>query len=464
METEDNTGVPPLDIRIVNERSLLKTVLFLWDQAWPAIEKFSSIEFHDEAFTDLENRALWRAMTRARADGAGPHMEDLFRRFLRDTEIRKRFRDPIWDDPDEAFRGFMGRMYANESIPIYRDPNACPRMLDGMMRMHNRERVRRLAMSVAGGNDTEDLSKALEELQASEGVRGGPKLVRAEAGLSEAGAAWHDDALPEEEAQGIRIPWGIFPRFDRHGAYIRDTDYAVLAGRTGRGKSTCALAIAMNAAQRFQRPVVYVSLEMPARQVWQKAVLSLAGVEDPKGSAFSPSDQALIDNAAAHLRARVPLVVVDTPPPNLFRLKSYMSTIAQEVHPILMVVDYLGLIQAKGEEYQRVTLVSQHMRAWAMSNTPLLMLHQLNRGGDDGRKVRPPRLRDLRGSGQIEQDATHVVLLHEAGGENDPTYDYETDHNADVPMLALLSKVRQGNPGIGQRYMFERAKSRTRPL
>ena len=42
---------------------------------------------------------------------------------------------------------------------------------------------------------------------------------------------------------------------------------------------------------------------------------------------------------------------------------------------------------------------------------PIILLHQLNRGLEH-REDKEPRLHDLRGSGNIEQDADVVMMLH----------------------------------------------------
>lgn len=452
-----------LDLRIRAEATLLRSILMFWDEAWVAIEQFCAVEFDDQAWRRMAHRALWRAMRRARESGVSQHAEDLIRAFLADKEIRKQFRDMTWGDHEAKFLAFLRDLHdGEETLP---SPASIPPYLDAVMRAHQRERVRFLARNVADGEPeaVEDLQRALDALSGGEGVRGGPTLVSARKGLPGALSAWKDEARPEQ-ASSLRIPWHIFPRFDGGGAYIRETDYALLAARPARGKSTAAIQIAVATAARFKRPVLYVSLEMPARQVWQKAVLAEANVADPAGEEFSPEDLTQIVRAKEYLEREVPLVVLDRPPPNLWRLKAHLSHLVQAEHPILTVIDYLGLIQAKGDEYQRVTLISQHLRAWAMVNTPVLMVHQLSRASvKESSRPRIPRQSDLRGSGQIEQDATHIVFLHEAGGIDNPKYDYEQDPNPVVPMLALLSKARQGRPGIGQRLVFDRAKSRMLP-
>ena len=76
-----------------------------------------------------------------------------------------------------------------------------------------------------------------------------------------------------------------------------------------------------------------------------------------------------------------------------------------------IVIDYLGLMDP-GERtnslYERVTKMSMALHRIAQKNNLLVIaLCQLNRGGTE-----IPKMEHLRESGQIEQDADVIVLLH----------------------------------------------------
>ena len=452
------------DGRARQERIVLKSILILWSDAWEWVERFGG-QVSDGAFRSGANRAVWKAMRAARAAGVSGHTADLAHHLVADEGVKAKFKDPTWGDHEAGFYAFMRGLLA-EDLPLLTKPSDVALWLEGMQRAHLRERVRSLARGVASGTSpAEDLQRALDALYEPEGARGGPSVVGMAPGLTEALKGWDEDARSglDPSNPGLAIPWGIFPAFDKGGATIRPTDYAVLAARPGRGKSTAAAQVAFNAAARTKKPVVYVSLEMPARQVYQRILCGVADVDDPGGKPFGPEQRDALERARDYLVREVPLLVVDTPPSNLWRLKPYLTSIVKDEQAVLTVIDYLGLIQAKGDEYQRVTLISQHLRAWAMGNTPVLMVHQLSRANvTEGSRPRTPRLTDLRGSGQIEQDATHVVFLHEKG-DGSPGYDYEKDSRSVVEMVALLPKARQGIPGRAQEMRFHRPRSRMLP-
>ena len=74
------------------------------------------------------------------------------------------------------------------------------------------------------------------------------------------------------------------------------------------------------------------------------------------------------------------------------------------------MVDYLGLLHARGAgRYEQITAVSLALHELAQRTGVLVVaLSQLSRAGAG----MVPRLEDLRESGQIEQDADAVLLLH----------------------------------------------------
>ena len=88
----------------------------------------------------------------------------------------------------------------------------------------------------------------------------------------------------------------------------------------------------------------------------------------------------------------------------------------------VIFIDYLSIIQPDKrfrDSYSAVTEISERLHTFAQqTKTLVIALSQLSRAAAD----REPRLSDLRESGQIEQDADWVLLLHaEDEEENDST-------------------------------------------
>ena len=87
----------------------------------------------------------------------------------------------------------------------------------------------------------------------------------------------------------------------------------------------------------------------------------------------------------------------------------------------LLVIDYLGLMRAKGDnKTDEVSKCSAAVKQAAKElDIPVIVLCQLNRKSES--EQRPPMLSDLRDSGSIEQDADLVGLMHRLDTDGDET-------------------------------------------
>lgn len=87
----------------------------------------------------------------------------------------------------------------------------------------------------------------------------------------------------------------------------------------------------------------------------------------------------------------------------------------------LVVVDYLQLMTAPGHNNrtQEIGSISRGLKALAKElNVPIIALAQLNRGVES-RNDKRPLMSDLRDSGEVEQDADVVAMLHRENLYND---------------------------------------------
>jgi replicative DNA helicase len=114
----------------------------------------------------------------------------------------------------------------------------------------------------------------------------------------------------------------------------------------------------------------------------------------------------------------LPLEIDDRPALTLSKIAARARRLKSRRGLALIVIDYLSLIDGqkqKGENRQdEVARLSKGLKTMVRQlDTPLLCVHQLNRENEKREKGKHrPRLSDLRESGQIEQDADMVLLLH----------------------------------------------------
>lgn len=124
-------------------------------------------------------------------------------------------------------------------------------------------------------------------------------------------------------------------------------------------------------------------------------------------------DQALVKRAEEYLASgHVGLHILDDAPRPIDEWCRWARGIIFSEQPCALVLDYLGLLEGKGRSLnEQVASISRSVRAVALqTNTPIIAVHQLNRGSDNDRGL--PGLSRLRDSGQLEQDATAVGIIH----------------------------------------------------
>ena len=108
----------------------------------------------------------------------------------------------------------------------------------------------------------------------------------------------------------------------------------------------------------------------------------------------------------------------------------------------VVVVDHLGLIKfPKGvtSRYEAISHNSRQMKVLAQQlDVCIVAAAQMNREAFKGDK-RKPRISDLRDSGNIEQDANQIILLHRDMDDNNQSIDNR--------MYLNVAKERKGNGG-----------------
>lgn len=251
-------------------------------------------------------------------------------------------------------------------------------------------------------------------------------------------------ALKERRAVGLTTGYG-----DLDGIIggLGPGQLVILAARPAMGKTALGLNIASQVAAD-EIPVLFVSLEMGRIELGNRLLSSFGNVSGDslmRPWFMQPVEWTRIGLAGDRVR-EFPLYIDDTP-------KRNVSSIAANARRIkhrsgkglgLIVVDYLGLIdgqKSRGESRQEeVARISRRLKATAREmRVPLIALHQLNRAiehRDDHR----PRMADLRESGQIEQDADMILLLHR------PEY-YKAGESPGRAEL-IVAKNRNGQTGV----------------
>jgi len=211
----------------------------------------------------------------------------------------------------------------------------------------------------------------------------------------------------------------------------------VLASRPSMGKSTLALNIAVNAASAGKR-VLLISMEDTARIVTWRIISRLARVpiDQMFHKKFLPDEPRRISEIGNYIKT-LPLAIEDNSSLTSAQIRDLCITHQAKHGCDLVVIDHLGHINEPGRNLYEST--SHACRSIARIpgelGVPVLLLHQLNRGAasDTGNL---PRLENLRQSGEVEQLARVVWLLHRPH-----YYDETKDENE---MALIVAKNSHG--------------------
>lgn len=197
---------------------------------------------------------------------------------------------------------------------------------------------------------------------------------------------------------------------------LRPGQLVTLAARPAVGKTSLAIQVAGHVAGSEGTPVLFVSLEMPAKAIVRRLLAQRSSIDGAK--LLRPGELSEMDMEtlkAQHLPRG--LFVIAGSGLTVPDIRAQARRLKRRHGLALVVLDYLGLLRdPAAERHGRtavVTNLSRDMKGLAVElEIPVLVLHQLNRAPANERAA--PQLHHLRDSGSVEQDSDVVMFLHQA--------------------------------------------------
>lgn len=278
------------------------------------------------------------------------------------------------------------------------------------------------------------------------------------------------------------VPTG-FRRLDRKMAGLHRGELIIVAARPGMGKTSLALDLAVNIAAPIsvqedpefiypQHAAIVFSLEMPRDQVVVRHLCSVGRVDvnRVRQGVLDEREWRNIVEAGSWLET-LNLWVDDTPaitvPEVASKVRALKATFEREADPAnkvrgqrigAVVIDYLQIMKGRGGERsteEELSHISQDLKAASKElDVPIIALAQLNRDVEKRPvKDRRPVIADLRGSGQLEQDADAILMLYR------PEYYAPGDDDFKEVCEIIVAKQRNGSTG---RVVVRYQKSYTR--
>lgn len=245
-----------------------------------------------------------------------------------------------------------------------------------------------------------------------------------------------DDFLAVAFDRHERLRTGL-ESLDRLAGGIGPQEYVVVGARPSVGKSAMALTVALNAADMGLR-VLFVSLEQTVHAQTWRALAHLERWESSEPKHDPRKWETTILRGHETLTA-MPLKIVSPSDWSLGAVSAEAFRAKEKDGLDLVIVDYLQLVQLDARtEYERVTRVASGLKHLTRKlNCPLIACAQVRR--PESGSNRKPTMNDLKSSGQIEQDADQVWLLHR-------DYD-ETGTVRGREALVIVDKNREGQTG-----------------
>lgn len=224
---------------------------------------------------------------------------------------------------------------------------------------------------------------------------------------------------------------------------IRPKKVTVIAGLPGSGKTTLALQIAQHNAVKERKPWLVFSIEMPGEELGLRAIASLGGVslhrlDNP--AKMQDDDWARMVGAVAQAQS-APLFVCDDPVQTPSSIRATARQCLREHGLAGIVVDYLTLVRgdrAGRSRSEEVGKISKALLQLAKEMAiPVIELAQLNRESTK-RVGKKPQSSDLRDSGEIEADASCILMVHR---------DMDTEEGQNGLTEILMTKCRHARVG-----------------
>lgn len=224
-----------------------------------------------------------------------------------------------------------------------------------------------------------------------------------------------DDALQGKLPPAM--PTGFATLDNLLGGGFHPGEVTIIGARPSCGKSSLARGIAAQLALTGHT-TLFISLEVPRAQIYRDLVTGYSHVPAQVLRSGRLSDtqreRALeawetVSEMGEHLR------ITDKPR----QLDDILGTVRAQVRRAgvrVVMVDYLQLVTHQDSRLPRreqVAAVSRAFKELALKQeVQVVALAQLVRDVDKGDRGREPRMSDLKESGDIEQDADSIFLLH----------------------------------------------------
>lgn len=230
----------------------------------------------------------------------------------------------------------------------------------------------------------------------------------------------------------------------------------LIAGRPGMGKTIVGVFTAM-AAARAGKPVAYFSLEVDADELIIRAFADALFIpyEDILQGKITRQQFQRIHQFAGEME-QLPIYFYDDEPRDIEDIRNLLIDWHRRHKIELAIIDYVQLVEDRTQkgEYEVASQVSKKLKkVQRRIKIPIIELSQLNRENEKKEDKRP-QISGLRSTGQLEQDASVVILLYrndyyELQKAEELGVEVKLDHSLEM----IVCKNRNGRVGTAYVYV-----------
>ena len=228
-----------------------------------------------------------------------------------------------------------------------------------------------------------------------------------------------------------------FDKLDELLGGLEGGDMIVIGARPAVGKSALVTQITSNLARQGKR-IGFYNLEMQNKQVYERFVVSESGIgltRLRRAVKFLGDEEERFNKANETLEKAENIVITSGGAKSVSDIRSESRHMDYDI----IIIDYMQLLKAettyRGNRAAEVGEISRSIKNLAMElNIPIIALSQLNRVSEM-KETKEPTMAELREAGNIEQDASVIMLM------------WNLDTNDRTKKGCKVEKNRQGNTG-----------------
>lgn len=202
-------------------------------------------------------------------------------------------------------------------------------------------------------------------------------------------------------------------RFDKLSKYanIQEHDLVVVSARPGIGKTGFVLNLLEDLSDRYN--CILFNMEMSDKQVYQRlvAINTKIPIIYHDNPATEYQKEQLIKGSKAIANKNIKVISRSQ---TISSIRKRIIEESKQGHT-LAFIDYVGLIGSNDKTkslYEKTTAIVKELRQITLDyDCTIFLVAQLNRNSENTKDKRP-KISDLKETGELEQSATTVLMLH----------------------------------------------------